>query len=142
MANGQRTCYNCAHYKQMGEKGFCFKQNRVVTSRPDACDNFEINIDEEMKKRWFLDKKEKRIGTPKEDFKDITVEQMPEGSDEFRLPKKGTSKDRLFIDTPITDEPAIQKTEEALDKGDNLFLGIIVGGIAVLIIILFALGVL
>lgn len=142
MHRGEGSCKGCRHYKQMGEKGFCFKQNKVLSSL-QSCDDFSLKIDEDMKKRWFLDKKdERKKGALMRGVDNIRVEVKPEGSEEFSLTKKSTVGRKRFIDTEGGDKNTPVSQNTGYEQEKNLFLAIIVGGIIILIIVLFASGVL
>jgi hypothetical protein len=142
MHRGESSCKSCSHYKQIGEKGFCFKQNKVLSSS-QSCDDFSLKIDEDMKKRWLLEKKdERKAGALIEGVNNIKVEVKPEGSEEFSLKKKSKVKEKRFIDTEGGDKITSASQSEEYKQGQNLFLAIIVGGLIILIIVLYASGVL
>lgn len=137
----QRSCQDCSFYRQMGERGFCFKHSKVISSA-SGCDDFAPKIEEEMKKRWSLENKETREhGAEIEGFDKITVTEHPSGSEGFALPKKDRVKERIFIDTKPEGETASKPRNDASEQGQNLFLAILIGGLIILILILFATGV-
>ena len=137
----QRSCQSCSFYRQMGERGFCFKHSKVISSA-SGCDDFAPKMDEEMKKRWYLENKGTREhGAEIEGFDKITVTEHPSGTEGFTLPKKDRVKEKIFIDTKTEGEMTSKPRTDASEQGQNLFLAILIGGLVILIVILFATGV-
>ncbi len=144
MSDGSRPCQACTHYKTMGDKGFCFKHSKILSSADPACHDFSLKTQKEGKKRFILDKQDERPqGAPLE-TETIEEPETQEGTDKTGLRQKSRVKSRIFVDAPSkqTNITNIQLKEEDFDQGQNLFLAIMIGGFIILVIVLFASGVL
>lgn len=123
----------------MGEKGFCFKHSKVISSTSSGCEDFAMKTNGDIKKRWIFEERDKRAGGARTE--EITVVERPAGTEGFALPKKSKTKERIFIDSEAGEETMIQPKEGAYAQGENLFLAVLAVGLVVLIIILLTTGV-
>jgi hypothetical protein len=139
MSIGQGPCHACSFYKTIGGKGFCFKKNKVIKTPPFNCENFQSKADAELKKRLILEEKDERSG--QRNHEKFKVDEKSLVSEDFRLPKIAKTRERAFIDYTGEDEEKRNSGEMSRDLSQNLFMGIILGGFIILIIVLFATGV-
>jgi hypothetical protein len=123
----------------MGEKGFCFKKSKVMTNPPAHCEDFKSKTVADKKKRWILEENDTRKGGA--EAENIEITEKPSGTEGFRLPKKSKTKGRISFDTEPGEEMKFPPREEALDQGQKLFLAVLVGGVIILIAVLFVSGV-
>jgi hypothetical protein len=125
----------------MGEKDFCFKQGKILSSAA-GCKDYTIKMNSELKKRLVLGKRDDREkGAVAQGIEGVTVVERPSGSEGFSLSKEDIIKEKPFIDKMDEDEREEISEEEDFDEGQKLFLVVLLGGLIVLIIVLFIAGV-
>ncbi len=139
MSNAYRSCQACSHYKTMGEKVFCFKKSKVMTTPPPYCEDFKPKAAPDKKRRRILEERDDRKGGS--EAENIELIEKPMDTEGFKLPKKSMTKDGISIDTEVGEGMNAQNREDELDQGQKLFLAILVGGMLILIAVLFATGV-
>lgn len=125
----------------MGGKGFCFKHSKVVKDPSIGCSDFRLRIDNDEKKRWIIEETQNRpSGADTSTAEKIDVIAKPVGHPDFKLEKKSTIKTHPFIETPVKDEELLHPRSKIDVEGQTILLAIIIGGILLLIIILFLTG--
>ncbi|RMF88895.1 MAG: hypothetical protein D6733_07505 [Methanobacteriota archaeon] len=140
MMNPGHPCRSCSFYRPLGSKGFCFKHNRTVAASSAGCDDFRLRTDEDLKRRWVFEERDSRRGSP--EFEGVTVDEKPVGSEGFALPKKGTVKEKVFIDGEGGEKPLVPPPGTGgSDQGQNLFLAVLLAGLIILAVVLIATGV-
>jgi hypothetical protein len=56
MEDPKYSCKTCSYKKPLGKHGFCFKHDKVLKSLSFHCRDYKLKIDDEMKKKWDLDR--------------------------------------------------------------------------------------
>jgi hypothetical protein len=110
-----------------------------MASPPSFCEDFKPKTRHDKKRRWILEEKDKRKGGA--EAENIELTQNPIGTEGFRLPKKSKTKKRISFDTETGEEMKSPLREEEFDQGQKLFFAILVGGVIILIAVLFITGV-
>jgi hypothetical protein len=124
----------------MGEKDFCFKHDKIVSSAFSGCEDFNPSLKDDLKKRFIMEKTEESTAGAKGEGKLGLAVETASGYEEFIGSKKSEVEGKLFLDIEEKGETP-SKTSNGFDQGQKLFLAIIGGGLLVLIIVLFAAGV-
>jgi hypothetical protein len=122
----------------MGEKGYCFKQGKVL-SNSEVCKDFKLKVDKDIKKRLFIEDSAEGRSGPENDKTGVDKLQLEAKG--LALGRGGKTKKRVFVDTERGEGTTPQAIGEDYDQDQRLFLVILVGGLIVLIVVMFASGV-
>jgi hypothetical protein len=121
----------------MGGKGYCFKHSKVLSSS-EICKDFKLKVTKDTKKRLFIeDSSETGAG----EGSDKTEDELRFSSKGLALEGGGKTKTRVFIDTEGGEGIRPQGVGGDYDKDQRIFLAILMGGLVVLIVVMFASGV-
>jgi len=120
----------------MGEKGFCYRRGKVLSSI-SACEDYKPRIEEVEMRRWMISEGEERSPGEAGGFEKVTVKAKPGSA------SSGSSKwsrgERLYIDVEGRGEMEEQSREAGgYDQGERLFLTVLAAGLLLIIALMVA----